>query len=128
MFRPPFTGGELGAELSPAELESLRLPGFSKGRERDESWGRTESGTILREEKGTREEVSSEVELNRPFVLGEALPVVPAKMVKRILKGEFVDMAELLKDNVEAERRRAAGNESSRRTTMVAERLVDTSR
>ena len=34
-------------------------------------------------------------------------------MVKQILRGEFVDMAELLKDNVEAERRREAGNESS---------------
>ena len=40
------------------------------------------------------------------FVLGEALPVVPAKLVRRILKAEYVDMAELLKDNMEAERRR----------------------
>ena len=33
------------------------------------------------------------------LVLGEALPVVPARLVRKILKGEFVDMAELLKDN-----------------------------
>ena len=39
------------------------------------------------------------------FVLSEALPVVLVKLVKRIVKGEFVDMAELLKDNMEAERR-----------------------
>ena len=45
---------------------------------------------------------------NNPFVLSEALPVVPAKLVRRIRRGEFVDMAELLKDNMEVERRRAA--------------------
>ena len=44
--------------------------------------------------------------LAHPFVLNEALPVVPAKLVKKILKGEFIDMCELLKDNIEAERRR----------------------
>ena len=41
------------------------------------------------------------------------LPVIPAKLVKRIQKGEFVDMAELLKDNIEAERRRLAVAENS---------------
>ncbi len=51
---------------------------------------------------------------SKPFMLSEALPVVPAKLVRRIHRGEFVDMAELLKDNMEAERRRAAlGGESS---------------
>ena len=47
----------------------------------------------------------------RTFVLGESLPVVPAKLVKRILKGDFVDMSELLKDNMGVERRRALGEE-----------------
>ncbi len=37
-----------------------------------------------------------------PFVLSEALPVVPSKLVRRILRAEYVDMAELLKDNMEA--------------------------
>ena len=42
-----------------------------------------------------------------PSVLSEALPVVPAKLVKRILKrGELAGMVELLKYNIEAERRR----------------------
>ena len=40
----------------------------------------------------------------RPFILSEALPVVPAKLVRRILRGEYIDMAELLKDNMEVER------------------------
>ena len=43
----------------------------------------------------------------RPFILAEALPVVPARIVKRILKGVFVDMAEFLRDNLELERRQA---------------------
>ena len=41
-----------------------------------------------------------------PFVLGEGLPIIPAKLVNKIQQGEFVDMADLLKDNLEAERRR----------------------
>jgi len=48
----------------------------------------------------------AEVPVEIPFILSDALPVVPAKLVKRILKPEYVDMAELLKDNMEAERRR----------------------
>ena len=48
-----------------------------------------------------------------PFVLSEALPVVPAKLVRRILRAEYVDMAELLKDNMEAERRRLVGDTSA---------------
>ena len=40
-------------------------------------------------------------------MLNSVLPVVPARLVRRIAKGDFVDMAELLRDNLEAERRRA---------------------
>ena len=40
------------------------------------------------------------------FIVSGALPVVPAKLVKKILSGEFIHMAELLKDNMEIERRR----------------------
>ena len=42
----------------------------------------------------------------QPFIVGEGLPAVPAKLVAKIQRGEYVDMAELLKDNIEAERRR----------------------
>ena len=38
---------------------------------------------------------------NLPLIMGKALPVVPAKKVKRILKGQYIDMAEFLKDNTE---------------------------
>ena len=46
--------------------------------------------------------------LNKPFILSEELPPVPYKLTARILKGEFVDMAELLCDNLEAQRRAAS--------------------
>ena len=38
-------------------------------------------------------------------MLSEGLAPIPAKLVARIVKGEFVDMVELLRDNVEAVRR-----------------------
>ena len=37
------------------------------------------------------------------FILGESLPVVPEKLVKRIIKGDYLDMAETLSDNMEVE-------------------------
>ena len=44
-------------------------------------------------------------EAPKPFLLSEGLPPVPAKLVGRILKGDFIDMSELLRDNLEAQRR-----------------------
>ena len=41
----------------------------------------------------------------KPFLLSEGLPPVPAKLVGRIIKGDFIDMAELLRDNLEAQQR-----------------------
>ena len=51
--------------------------------------------------------------VDSPFILSEALPVVSAKLVRRILRGEYIDMAELLKDNMEAERRRLSAEGGS---------------
>lgn len=42
----------------------------------------------------------------QPLNIGEGLSPVPAKLVAKILRGEFVDMAELLRDNIEMDRRR----------------------
>ena len=50
--------------------------------------------------KGSGEEATAQ-----PFVLSDGLAPVPAKLVERILRGDFVDMAELLRDNLEAQRR-----------------------
>ena len=55
---------------------------------------------------GARKE-DKQVEIS--FVLSEALPAVPAKLVRRILRAEYVHMAELLRDNIEVEQRRGRG-------------------
>ncbi len=108
--------GELGSGPTPEEVASLGLPVFPS----DEGGERSTPA---------REAVKQAVELaagkkaqgqyrnsdeGSPFILGEALPVVPGKLVLKIQRGEYVDMAELLKDNVEAERRRLAAGESGK--------------
>ena len=55
-----------------------------------------------------------------PFLFNDSFPPIPAKLVEKIQTGEFVDMAELLRDNIELERRRGqsesgTGNKSPRR-------------
>ena len=37
------------------------------------------------------------------FQLRETLPVVPARIVRRVLRGDYVDMAELTEENLELE-------------------------
>ena len=59
-----------------------------------------------------------------PFVLGDGLPTVPAKLVKKILKGDYVDMAELLQDNIEAARRQGNQPAPSTRGTKHPRREV----
>ena len=105
---------ELGGGLAPETVASLRLPVFSAeedlGERAPQVEGHRQPASYLpgkrdRERARLSEEVS-------PFVLSEALPVVPGKLVQRIQKGEYIEMAELLKDNVEAERRRVAAGDS----------------
>ena len=62
---------------------------------------------------------------HRPFILSEALPVMPAKLVKRILRGEYVDMAELLIDNMEVERRRAVSEAEEGRARINQHEVPD---
>ena len=54
--------------------------------------------------KGSSKGSSGEEAVAQPFVLSDGLAPVPSKLVARIVKGEFVDMAELLRDNLEAHR------------------------
>ena len=86
-------------------MRALDLPVF-------ETAGPPAAGTIpwddgegeVINEKGKAKEESP----THPFIVGAALPVVPAKLVQKILNGEFIDMSDLLKDNMESERRRRA--------------------
>ena len=55
------------------------------------------------------------------FQLGETLPVVSARIVRRILHGDFVDMAELTEENLELELRRSL--EGDERKPLPAHKL-----
>ena len=59
-----------------------------------------------------------------PFIVGEGLPVVPPKLVAKINRGEFVDKAELLRDNIEADRRRAATAGSVEATILASAKPI----
>ena len=50
-------------------------------------------GEIINEKGKAKEE-----SLTLPFIVGIVLPVVPAKLVRKILNGEFIDMSDLLKE------------------------------
>lgn len=80
-------------------MRGLHLPSFA-GQE-----GPAIGGTATPEPPPSpaplRREETPAAAADNPFVLGEALPAVPAKLVRRILKPEYIDMAELLHDNIE---------------------------
>ena len=97
----------MGAEPDPREVRDLGLDVFTDPEDRraggeGQPAERVDAGgpTMAEGRRARNEPVET------MFVLSEALPVIPAKLVRRILRAEYVDMAELLKDNMEAERRR----------------------
>ena len=64
-------------------------------------WGRYRTGRRWKEEE------------YQPFLFSDGFPPVPAKLVGKILRLEFVDMAELLRDNIDAERRQGRQREAA---------------
>ena len=94
-------GSLLGGDADPRAVARLNLPTFESAEPSRPGAGKGK-GPV---DRSIMKEPEMEQEV-APFTICETLPVVPAKLVKKILKGEFVDMAELLKDNMEAERRR----------------------
>ena len=101
------TGDALGAMPDASVVQHLGLavadegptPGEEPGGELPRGHPSTSSGAT-----GAAGPQSS----GKPFILSEGLPPVPCKLVARILMGEFIDMAELLRDNLEAQRRASA--------------------
>ncbi len=107
-------------------VESLALPVFSSEEGAStrpaESLGKAVSAgeTVLKEQpsgsaqaaKGAGGGQSKDCEY-QPYVFNQGFPPVPAKLVRKILQSEFVDMSKLLRDNIEAERRRGMQGESS---------------
>ena len=92
-----FAGGILGAEKGKT-ITNLKLHQFnSKLEKAGHIREMARQGVLVPKVMHTEDG-------NTLFILGDTLPVVPANLVKQIIKGEFVDMVELLKDNMEAER------------------------
>ncbi len=117
-------GAELGLGVAPETIASLWLPAFAGEKDLGERAPQLEGHrhpTMHSLGKHDRDKVRTSEEA-LPFVLSEALPVVPGKLVQRIQKGEYVEMAELLKDNMEAERRRAAAGDSGRLEEPIVKR------
>ena len=101
MLRCSNLGNALGEEATAALLKNLQLPAFVDKLERAGQGDLRIPDTP----RVTQSDKPSEMEAPPPFILGKALLVVPAKLVKCILRREYIDMAEFLKDNIEAERR-----------------------
>ena len=98
-----YTEEELGVETA---LDNLSLTDFNGDADPVSNGGGGGGGGVTPTSGGIETPSSSGGIETTPFVLSEASPVIPKKIVNRILKGEFVDMAELLKDNMEADRRK----------------------
>ena len=109
MLRCSDLGNALGKETATALVKNLQLPAFVDKLERAGQGDLRVPDTP----RVTKLDKPAKVEAPLPFILGEALPVVPAKLVKHILRGEYIDMTELLKDNIEVERRLVLTEESS---------------
>ena len=102
--------------ITPAEkVKQLGLPVFyedvekSKQREPEHPARHTPSGVVGAESKSTQSDLK-EGSGDSPgvFILSEGLPPVPVKLVTKIQRGgggDYVDMAELLRDNMEMEHR-----------------------
>ena len=119
------TGATLGEMPDGGVVEGLGLPVISPSEGvlgvpvvlSDPGMGETVEGPLVSHAKsgggGAGEETTQRAKGGektveappKPFLLSEGLPPVPAKLVGRIWKGEFIDMAKLLRDNLEAQRR-----------------------
>ena len=98
-------GVPLGAEPSQDKVKKLNLLSFTQAV--TQPGRQIEGGTTNKDELMLMPHKVPNLGNSLLFILSEALPIVPPKLVKRIVKGEYVDMAELLNDNMEVERRRA---------------------
>lgn len=99
----PHTGSRLGSDPNPIAVAALGLPSLIQPPTPDPTpapAGVQTTEAMMAPPGGS----GSDGQDGGPFILSEALPVIPGKLVKKILKGEFVEMAELLKDNMELEK------------------------
>ena len=117
-FGLPIVGSEPAAFDGDVVLESNRGGG-------DQSGHSDQSGR--HSDQARRLAADIDVPEDSPFVISEGLLPVPGKLVKKILKGDFVDMAELLRDNLEADRQvpgREAKNTDGSTSRLASRREV----
>ena len=69
--------------------------------------GSKKAGSLLEPSSSKRTEGS----MVQKFRLGPTLPMVPARIVRRVLRGDYVDMAELMEENLELELCRSTGSD-----------------
>ena len=114
---PFHTGANLGSHIDPVAVEALHLPVIEDA---ERAGGPTsavaEGETPQPKEPGPPVPPKHDVEEGNhakdgavAFSFSDSFPPIPAKLVGKILKGDFVDMAEQLRDNIEAERRGGQG-------------------
>ena len=83
----PAAGVRLGYEVDATVLQNLASPGFG-----GDAITAVESGALAAQQSEKAPQGAKDDPLEGvAFILSEALPVVPAKMVKRILRRDFVD-------------------------------------
>ena len=110
---PSLVTGTLGVMPAAAVVEGLGLPVMGGTQQVNPTAPppvvsaevNIEDGTVSAGGATSGGSCSSAPVTSLPFILSEGLAPVPAKLVSRILKDEFVDMADLLRDNLEARRR-----------------------
>ena len=93
-------GHRLGRELDEGAVRVLGLPTFDQSEPTPNPSGALPQRVSEQEQPEKRREKEVKPP-SHPFIISSALPVVPVKLV-------YVDMAELLRDNMEVERRRHA--------------------
>ncbi len=119
-----FVGAGLGA-FDPRAVAALRLPQSStsgKGSPAPERPltvdAKKPDGAAMAESSKDKpkpgDATSLEVKEVRKISMGVTLPTVPARLVKRILSGEFVDMGELSQEVLRAEFKRATDGEDQK--------------
>ena len=123
-----FVAGTEGQLPSGVDLQSkvkeLQLPVFNPSSGQGDSAGKQAVELPRGDEDKGNEDIAPALGATS-FILSESLPVVPAKLVKRIIKGDYLDMAEMLSDNMQVECRQAlAESEGSPSPRSMGQREV----
>ena len=99
----------LGGLPDPQDIQGLNLPLVNGGENPVSDTTESEVDPATAGTSSSQpEKAKSSTTLQQPFLLSNGLAPVPPKLVAKIQKLEFVDMAELLRDNLEMQRQAAS--------------------